>query len=210
MINEAQMTANYARWLKRLEKYNCHSPKMIEELGEKFRTATWSMAVESGGAYAGAMLDIVLNHLCNLAYCFNEIALTDIRTKNTTHPYIKVSTDMLIRVLLLQHISKAELFVPQTEQWKAKKGMLFTYNPEIETTLKVGERSLYLCQKYGIALSEDEFDAMRVIDKMEEQSIGTYTTPLALMVRMANQFACIEIRRQWERLNKQQPQTLEK
>lgn len=208
MINETQIVTNYTRWIQRLQNYKCFSQQMIDDMGERIRIGTWSMAEESGAAYDGALLDVVMNHLCSLAYCFNEVAFTDQRTKKMTHPYIKVNTDMLIRVLLLQHISKADIFVPQSEQWKAKKGMLYMYNPYIETTLKVGERTLFLCQKYGIYLNEDEYDALRVIDRMDEQSISTYTTPLALMVRMANQFACMEMRRQWEFTHKQQSQQI--
>ena len=212
MLKQDQIAANYARWLKRLEKYNCYSEKLIEDLGEKICNATWAMNADSGAAYQGALLDVVMNHLCDIAYSFNEVALTRLidNTLTNVRPYIKVNTNMLIRVLLLQHISKAEIFTPTTESWKVKKGTLYEYNKDIETTLKVGERSLFLCQKYGIQLTEDEFDAMRIIDKMEEQSIATYTTPLALMVKTANQFACLEIRRQWDYLYKQKQQTLEK
>lgn len=209
MITDVQITTNYARWLKRLEKYKCFSQKMIDEIGDKIRTATWAMNAESGAAYQGSLLNVVMNHLCDLAYSFNEVALTNTKTNTISHPFIKVSTDMLIRVLLLQHISKAELFIPQTETWKIKRGMLYTYNPDIETTLKIGERSLFLCQKYGIYLSEDEYDALRAIDKMDDASIGQYQTPLALMVKMANQFASMEMRRQWDYVNKTKIQQLE-
>lgn len=197
-LTEFQINTNYTRWQQRLEKYNCSSPQLVADLGELIKNAPWARDAESGGAYDGALLDVVMNHLCLLGHKFNTVALTDPKTQSNAHPYIQVSPDMLMRVLLLQHIAKAELYITQREAWKAKKGMLFEFNPDIETTLKVGERSLFLCQKYGIKLTEDEFDAIRVIDKADELSTLAYINPLAQMVKSVNQFANLEIRRRWE------------
>lgn len=210
MLTEFQINTNYTRWQQRLEKYQCASPKMFAELGEAIKKAPWARDVESGGAYDGALLDVVINHLCMLGYRLNTVALTDPKTNSILHPYIQVSPDMLMRVLLLQHIAKAELYITQREAWKAKKGMLYEFNPDIETTLKVGERSLFLCQKYGITVSEDEFDAMRVIDKADELSTLAYINPLAQMVKTANQWTNLEIRRRWEYAQKSAPNTIEK
>ena len=181
-------------------------------MGERICNATWAMNKESGAAYQGALLDVVINHLCDIAYSFNEIALTKVvnNTVINTRPCIKVNTNMLIRVLLLQHISKADIFVPTTEGWKLKKGLLYEYNPNVETSMKVGERSLFLCQKYGIQIGEDEYDAIRSFDKTEEQFAGSYVTPLSLMVRTANQFACLEMRRQYDLYNKSKQQEIER
>ena len=67
------------------------------------------------------------------------------------------------------------------------------------TTLKCGERSIFLCQKYGIKLSEEEYEAIRIIDKDDEnKKADTYVNPLCQMVKIANQLTAIECHRQYE------------
>lgn len=97
-----------------------------------------------------------------------------------------------MKVLLLQHISKAELFVSCNEQWKINKGIFYDFNPSLLTSLKLGDRSVYLCQRYGIKLTEEEFDAMKVLDK-EEDKTNSFITPLAELVKIANQLTVIEL-----------------
>lgn len=212
MLHENQINANYAIWVEKLHKYNCFSQQLLDDLGSQIAHAPFAMETPSGAAYNGALLDVVLNHLCIIAFHLNEWGMTASSTQQIVHPYLKVNTNMLLRVLLLQHISKAELFVSQQESWKLKKGMLYQFNNDITTTLRTGERSLFLCQKYGITLTEDEFDAMRIIDKLDELSANAYISPLAQMVKTVNQFAALEMRRLYETANvqKNKQQTIEK
>lgn len=212
MLHENQINANYATWVDRLQKYGCYSQQLLDDLGGKIAHAPYSMENTSGAAYNGALLDVVINHLCVIAFHLNEWGMTNTANKQIVHPYLKVNTYMLLRVLLLQHISKAELYVAQQEAWKVKKGMLYQFNNDITTTLRTGERSLYLCQKYGIALTEDEFDAIRIIDKLDELSTNAYISPLAQMVKTVNQFTALEMRRLYETANaqKNKQQTIEK
>ena len=116
------------------------------------------------------------------------------------HPFLSVNMDMLMRVLLLQHISKAELYIPQTENWKKNKGFLYDFNGEIESQLKLGERSAFLCMKHGIKLSELEFEAMTIIDK-DEKSFNSHQTPLVILVKMINQLVAIELQRKYDYYN---------
>jgi hypothetical protein len=62
----------------------------------------------------------------------------------------------------------------------------------MQTSLKLGERSIFMCQKYGIKLTEEEFDAMKICDKEEDKN-NSFTTPLAELVKIANQLTAIEI-----------------
>lgn len=138
------------------------------------------------------MIDTVLNHLCTIAYHLNEDAFGINARQKYKHNSLRVDSDMLMRVLLLQHISKCELFAAQDQQWKISKGYLYDFNSELKTSLKTGERSIYLCQKYGIKLSEEEFEAMRIIDKEEDFKNNSHMTPLCAIVKIANQLTAIE------------------
>lgn len=192
MITEEKINSNYVLWIERLKKYNCYSEEMINEIGDKIKNASFSLSASTGSAYKGSMIDTVLNHLCTIAYHINEDAFGLNSKQKNKHNSLKVNFDTLMRVLLLQHISKAELFIEQNEQWKINKGYLYDFNNDLSTSLKTGERSIYLLQKYGVKLSEDEFEAMRIIDKEEDFKNNSYMTPLSAIVKIANQFTAIE------------------
>ena len=199
MITEEKLNSNFALWVERLKKYNCYSEEMINDIGDKLKMASFALSVNSGCAYDGSMIDTVLNHLCVIAYHINEDAFGINAKQRMKHGYLKVNSNILMRVLLLQHISKSEMFIPQEQQWKIKNGYTFDFNPNMATTLKCGERSIFLCQKYDIKLSEEEYEAIRIIDKDDEnKKADTYVNPLCQIVKIANQLTAIECHRQYE------------
>ncbi len=203
MLTVEKLNLNYLTFCKKLEKYNCYSEQMFNDIGEQIKNCSFSLNEESGSCYQGAMIDTVLNHLCSVAYNVNE----SVFGVNNRFSIMKVNMDMLMRVLLLQHIAKAELFIPTRDQWKIKKGQHYDFNGDIKTTLKLGERSLFLCQKYGITLSEEEFEAIRVIDKLDDDKINSYISPLCFIVKMANQFVAVEMRQKY--INSKKIDTIE-
>ena len=199
MITEEKLNSNFVRWVERLKKYSCYSEEMISEIGDKLKRASFTLSTVSGCAYDGSMIDTVLNHLCVIAYHINEDAFGLNVKQRMKHPFLKVDSNTLMKVLLLQHISKAEMFVPQEQQWKIKNGYVFDFNPNMATTLKCGERSIYLCQKYGIKLTEEEYEAIRIIDKDDDnKKADMYVNPLCQLVKIANQLTAIECHRQNE------------
>ena len=199
MITEEKLNSNFVLWVERLKKYNCYSEEMINDIGDKLKRASFALSVNSGCAYDGSMIDTVLNHLCVIAYHINEDAFGINAKQRMKHGYLKVNPNILMRVLLLQHISKAEMFIRQAQQWKIKNSYTFDFNPNMATTLKCGERSIFLCQKYGIKLSEEEYEAIRIIDKDDEnKKADTYVNPLCQIVKIANQLTAIECHRQYE------------
>ena len=48
--------------------------------------------------------------------------------------------------------------------------------------------------KYGITLTEEEYEAMKICDKDEEKN-NSFITPLAELVKIANQLTAIEVYR---------------
>ena len=191
-ITEEKINKNYLLWIEYLKKYDCYSEDLITEYGEAIKNGSFAMNETSGGAYQGSLLDIVLSNLCVIATHINENAFGLNAKEKYKHPHLYCDKTSLMKVLLLQHISKAEMFVPTTEQWKINKGMFYDFNQSLPTALKLGERSIFLCMKYGITLTEEEYDAMKICDKDEEKNTS-YTTPLAELVKIANQLTAIEI-----------------
>lgn len=206
MITQEKINVNYSRWIERLKKYNCFSERMIEEMGESIKNASFALQESSGCAYQGSMLDVVLNSLCTLAFHINENAFGINDKGKMKHQYLKVNSNMLMRVLLLQHIAKAEMFVLQNNSWKAKNGYIYDFNDKLNAVLKCGERSIYLCMKYGISLTEEEYEAMRILDK-EDEKANPYLSPLCQIVRMTNQLVSTELRQEY--LNNRKQETIE-
>lgn len=191
-ITEEKINKNYLLWTEYLKKYNCYSEELINDYGELIKKGSFAMSENTGAAYQGSLLNVVLNNLCVIATHINEngFGLTD--NGKIRHQFLYVDKESLMKVLLLQHISKSEMFVPSNEQWKINKGMFYEFNSDMQTSLKLGERSIFMCQKYGIKLTEEEFDAMKICDKEEDKN-NSFTTPLAELVKIANQLTAIEI-----------------
>lgn len=199
-LTDEKKNMNYTRWIEKLKAYECYSESLINELGDKICNATFNTNEGNGGCYEGSLIDVVLNNLCVLGYHINELAFGMNAKNKMNHKFLSVSLPMLMRVLLLQHISKAEMFMPQTEQWKKNKGYMFEYNGEMESQLKLGERSAFLCMKHGIKLSEVEYEAMISIDK-KEKDYNTHQTTLSTLVKMINQLVGIELQRKYDYYN---------
>lgn len=196
-LTEEKRNLNFVLWTKKLKDYNCYSESLINELGEKLKNASFNMNEANGGCYEGSLIEVILNNLCTLGYHINELAfgLNDKGKRN--HPFLNVNTEMIMRVLLLQHISKAEYFITHTENWKKNKGYLFDFNGELETQLKMGERSAFLCMKHGIQLSEIEFEAMTIVDK-DDKCFNSHQNQLVVLVKTINQLVAVELQRKYD------------
>lgn len=197
MLTNSKIELNYVSYLKRLEKYGCYSQKMIDDLGDSLKMGTFAMSEDSGACYPGSLIDVVLNMMCTLGYHINEDVLTG------THAIMKVNPEMLMRVLLLQHISKAVMFVPTAEEWKRRKGIPYDFNEETPTSLSLGKRTLFMCQEYGIPLSEEEYDAISVMDR-ENDDKSHLLTPLAVLVKSINSMVFVELRTRYRQTHKKE------
>ena len=190
-LTEEKINKNYLLWIEQLKKYNCYSEELIEDYGDKIKIASFSLNDISGSAYQGSLLDVVLYNLCAIANHINEKAFGMNNKGKVQHNHLYVNKSNLFKVLLLQHISKSEMFVPVTEQWKINKGIFYEFNPNLMTSMKLGERSLFICSIYGIQFTEEEYAAMKVLDKDEDKT-NSFITPLEQLVKISNQLTAIE------------------
>lgn len=190
-ITEERINKNYLLWIEYLKKYNCYSEELINDYGDEIKNGSFAMTEGTGASYQGSLLNVVLNNLCVIATHINESAFGVNGNGKTKHQYLYVDKKSLMKVLLLQHISKAEMFVASTEQWKINKGIFYDFSQHLGTSLKLGERSIFLCMKYGIKLTEEEYDAMKICDKDDEKN-NSFVTPLAELVKISNQLTAIE------------------
>lgn len=208
MLTEEKINQNYLTFIKKLETYGCYSEEMMNEIGDKVKYGTYSMQDEYGGCYAGSLVEVTLHTLCRIGYEINENAFGKNGKESFAHPLLAVNAKKLMRVLLLLNLAKAEMFVDETEQWKIKKGIMYKFQ-DFETSLKLGARTLFLCQKYGIKLEEDEYEAILSIDDAENNG-ACFRSPLYTLVKSVKLFTLVELRKKWEANHKNNTETIEK
>lgn len=189
MLTQEKINSNYVIYQKLLEKYGCYSEQMFKEIGENLKNATFSTSADSGSAYQGALIEVIINNLCSIAMNINE----KVFGVEDTHSKLYVNKHMLMRVLLLQHIAKAQLFVPTTESWKIKNGRYFEFDDSLVGKLKLGQRSAFLCQKYGIELNETEYEAIMCLDDSDDKG-DVFLTPISCLVKCVNRIVATELR----------------
>lgn len=191
MLSEERINANYLMFINKLQKYNCYSEEMMNEMGERIKNASYSLSLDFGGAYRGGLIDITLNVLCKVGYMLNNNCMG----ATNGFPLLSVNNDMLMRVLLLVNIAKADMFTIQTNEYKRKNGMPYEF-VDTRTKLKIGERSLFLCQKYGIKLEEDEFEAFLSLDREDDKG-ERFNSPLFTMVKATKMFTLVQIHQKY-------------
>lgn len=191
-ITEEKINRNYVLWVDFLKKYNCFSEELVNDYGELIKNGSYALTETTGAAYKGSLLDVVISKLCVIATHINKCAFGENDKGKIMHEHLFCDNNSLMKVLLLQHIAKSEMFIPSTEQWKINKGFYYEFNPNLKTSMKLGERSVFLCMKYGIRLTEEEYDAMKICDNEEKDKNNSFITPLAELVKIANQLTAIE------------------
>lgn len=202
-MTEEKINANYLKFVKYLEKYNCYSEQMMNEIGDKIKVAPYSMQLDYGGAEPGALIDVTLNVLCKIGAEINNNALGSNGGDKIAHPTIAVNQNMLMRVLLLLNIAKAEMFVENPSEWHRRNlGKMYEFANN-KTKLKLGQRSLFLCQKYGIQLEEEEFEAFLTIDQADDTG-ERFQSPLYTVVKAAKMFTLVELRQKYLANNKKE------
>ena len=207
MLSEERLNQNYLAFINRMEKYGCKSETLLDKLGERLKYGTYNRNEEDGGCYNGSLIDVTLNVLCKIGYQINENVFGG-ENALKRHIFLQCDSKSLMKVLLLLNIAKAEMYEPETENWKLKKGMMFRFSDSLQTSLNTGARTVYLCQKYGIKLTEEEFEALLFFD-VEDEVPDKYRSPLCMLVRAAVAFTAVELRQIYLDKNKIEKNSLE-
>lgn len=144
------------------EKYTALSEKlkdenidiMLEMLGERVLMCPASQRENEHGSHPGGLVE----HSLKVAYAMKSIneALN-----------MGVPTASILKVGLLHEIGKigdeeSSLFVDQDSDWHREKlGQNYKYNENLQK-MSVSHRTLYLLQKFGVKLSQDEWIAIQI------------------------------------------------
>lgn len=169
---------NYKRYLENLIGVD-KTETLIELLGgeERVMNASFGMSLDSGSAYEGAFVENAIA-ISTYATKLNELLPDNMRLENKA----------IYRVALLQHIAKVIMYEKNDNEWEVKnRGFIYKFIDQ-ETALRGGERALYLLMRAGVVLKEDEFEAIRIMDKANEDDAYSkyYSKTLAFVIRQAN------------------------
>ena len=182
-LSKEILVSNFSKYKKKLITYvgEQETESIIEELGgdDAVMNATYANMDNTGLAYDGSFTETV-------------IALTVYAIKiNGLLPEEKqVSKESIAKVALLSQIGKVLLFKPQTNDWRKKNlGENYTY-AELDGAIRVGERSILIAMNAGVKFTEFEFEAMRIMDKQNENSDNYskyFSGTLSMVIKQANE-----------------------
>ena len=179
-VREEVLVANYTKYKRGLDSVlgEEKADKLIEYLGgaDKVMRSTYAMQDDSGLAFDGSLIKAILT------------ATSYAMKINGFLPETKqVPIEKLTKVCLLNNISKVLMFEPNDSEWEIqKRGLKYKFTDK-ETALRMCERSILICMQNGIVLEEDEYEAMRILDKTDSNDnySAVFSTMLSTVVREA-------------------------
>jgi hypothetical protein len=175
-LSPEQMAENLAKFYSLIDKYISGDRKdklieMYKDIEETLATSPASTKISHHNAFAGGYLDHVIR-VTEAALVFEKVWDKFGQSKNYT-------TEELAFAALNHDLGKLgtndePVYIPNQSQWhRENQGLMFNYNPAI-THMRIAERSLFVLQKYGIQVSENEFLAIRLHDGLYEEANKQY------------------------------------
>lgn len=194
-MDTTKIYENYSWFITQLNLCGINTEKLVEKLGgqERIMTAVAASNLDSGMAYAGSLLA----HLK---------IVSGIATRNAKmiSGAIEIDEKSIIKVALLNQIAKVIMFTPNTNEWQVKNtGKIYVFE-NLPGALRCGERSTWLCSECDIKFTEEEYEAMKILDKdmTEDNYAKIYSSPLSIIIKNANDMANLFAREVYKKENK--------
>ena len=154
-----------------------------ESYGKLLDVAGFGAKADTGLAYEGALLETVLKKLAVFAIKINDIYPEEIRADKNS----------LVKVCLLQHISKCLRMTKSNDEWRIKKlGEVYTYTEGIPA-IGTGLHSLIMATNCGIRFTAFEVEAMTIIDRKDDDLQAKYhSSMLTTIIKQANEMVYVQ------------------
>jgi len=158
-LTPEEISANFDKYRSLMEKTGDRAPAalaLVDGLGERLAMCPASGRKDFHNAFPGGLVDHSLRVLSN--------------TMKLVKAYgWELPKESLIIGALLHDIGKVgdhetDYYVPQDSDWhRDKLGEMYKHNKEI-LFMTVPDRGVWLCQHFGLKLTQDEFLAIRLND----------------------------------------------
>ena len=178
-LTEDKFNREWVTFYGNLEKAGLTEYYNTEKLQEQLKNASGALSDDTGIAYPGALI-------CHINL-FTAIAQ---RISKMVAGTFSIDEKSLLKVCLLQHLSKIYMYVPNDNEWRMKNlGENFKF-AELDGNLKFGERSIHCATTHGIIFTAEEWEAMESMDKAKESNGMKYAECiLSTIIRQANELA---------------------
>lgn len=176
---------NKEKFNKTNETYNILSENLLKFLGEDLYSAPASNMESMYNAFPGGLIDYILTVT---KYGIN---LNDILPESQ-----RVDKKSIIRVCFLHQLGKVKLYKFCESEWHRKnQGKMYDFNEDL-VSMRVGERSAYYSLRYGVELSDEEYQSILNYDKTDDDKQSKwYGSTLSTILRLANELAIIECKK---------------
>jgi len=177
-----KIVKNKEKFNKTNEAYNILTKELLDYLGEDLYSSPASNMESMYNAFPGGLVDYILRVT---KYGIN---LNDILPDNQ-----KVDKSSIIKVCFLHQLGKVRLYKFCESEWHRKnQGKMYDFNEDL-VSMRVSERSAYYTMKFGVDLTEEEYQSIINYDKTDDDKQSKwYGSTLSTILRMANELAIIE------------------
>jgi hypothetical protein len=177
-LTQEKIVSNTKKYFETANKHGFMSDELMSFLGESFIKAPASTMDSLHNAFEGGLIDHLL-----------RVAFYAVRFNNALPEDKQVNQSSLLKVCLLHQIGKAKLYLPCESEWHRKnQGKMYEFNNDL-VSMRVSERSLYYAMNNGIKFTEEEYSAIIMFDKTDDQMAQYHNSTLGELLKMSNVFA---------------------
>lgn len=181
MLTIKKLEQNKATFIETNQKYQIMTKELEDFLGDEFYTSPASTTLTMVGCYPGGLLNHIIK-ACKYAIKVNELLPEGVKQQPSS----------IVKATFLSQIGKVYMFCLSENEAQKKRGQMYDFCDDV-IRLRVGERSIYYATKYGVQLTQEEFQAILNLDKDEDDKMAKYfSTPLTSVIKWGFELAIME------------------
>ena len=177
-LDQTKIVANTKKYFETATKNGFMNDELISFLGEDFIKAPASSMADYHNAFEGGLIDHLL-----------RVASYAVRINNSLTDDEKVDQTSLLKVCFLHQIGKANLYKECKSEWHRKnQGKMYEFKENL-VSMRVSERSVYYALSHGVKLTQEEFSAIIMFDKVDDKMAEFHNSMVGELLKMGNVLA---------------------
>jgi len=177
-LEQEKIVANTKKYFETATKLGFMNDELMSFLGEEFIKAPASTMESLHNAFNGGLIDHLL-----------RVAQYAVKFNNALPEDEKVDQTSLLKVCFLHQIGKANLYKECDSEWHRKnQGKMYEFKENL-VSMRVSERSVYYALSHGVKLTQEEFSAIIMHDKLDDKMAEYHNSILGELLKMGNTFA---------------------